>query len=76
MSVCSLYQYVGWIEYTWQGGERYRAGRLVNSQLESCVFFSPEFVLPPRDWLASLFDNELLNYDERASLLTARPPDG
>lgn len=74
--LCSNEDDVGWVEYFDKAANRYRASRLVNNQLESCIFISPEFALPPRDWLASLFDSESLSDEVRASLLSARPPAG
>ena len=62
-----------WIEYLDPKAGRYRGARLVNGRLESCIFIAPSFHLPPRTWLASLFEKEQLTAQERTSLLAGRP---
>ena len=66
----------GWIEFADPAVGRYRAARVVDGRLESCLFVGPNPDLPARDWLASLFAQEAVSRDERAALLTARPPAG
>ena len=74
--LCSDEGDVDWLEYFDRGRQRYRAARLVEGRLESCIFIGPDFHLPPRDWLGSLFEKEVLDEDERMSLLTGRPGRG
>ncbi len=74
--LCSHEQDVGWIEYFDNALKRYRSARLVNGRLESCVFIGPDFNLPPRDYLAELFEKESLDNQDRASLLSGKPPPG
>ena len=63
-----------WIEYFDAANHQYRAGRLIRGHLESCIFIAPSPNLPPREWLISLFQQQTLNKQERASLLSGTPP--
>jgi assimilatory nitrate reductase catalytic subunit len=72
--LCNNAKPVEWIEYFDKAAQRYRAARMQDQQLESCIFIGPDFRLPERDWLASLFDKATLTAIERQSLLTGRPP--
>ncbi len=74
--LCSRADKVEWTEYFDAGSQRYRAARLVNGALESCIFIGPEFKLPSRDWLAQLFEQEVLDDNARSSLLTGKPARG
>jgi assimilatory nitrate reductase catalytic subunit len=74
--LCSLADKVEWMEYFDAGSQRYRAARLVSGALESCIFIGPEFNLPSRDWLAQLFEQEVLDDNARSSLLTGKPAKG
>jgi assimilatory nitrate reductase catalytic subunit len=71
--LCSNAEQVDWTEYLDAGASRYRAARLVDGALESCMFIGPEFNLPSRDWLSKLFEQDLLDDDARTSLLTGKP---
>jgi len=71
--LCSNATEIDWIEYFDKSAQRYRAARLQGQQLESCIFIGPDFHLPERDWLASLFDKEMLSDAERQSLLSGKP---
>jgi assimilatory nitrate reductase catalytic subunit len=71
--LCSNAEEVDWIEYFDKAAQRYRAARLQGGQLESCIFIGPDFHLPERDWLASLFDKDTLSAAERQSLLSGKP---
>ena len=71
--LCSDVKPVEWIEYFDKAAQRYRAARLQGQQLESCIFIGPDFHLPDRDWLASLFVKESLSPAERQSLLSGKP---
>jgi assimilatory nitrate reductase catalytic subunit len=67
---------------TWTGWStstppyRYRAARLVDGQLESCIFIGPDVNLPSRDWLSKLFEQGPLDDAARTSLLTGKPAVG
>ena len=74
--LCGSDESVEWIEFFDSGQQRYRAARLVNGGLESCIFIGPDHVLPPRDWLVSLFSAEALDREARTALLTGKPPVG
>jgi assimilatory nitrate reductase catalytic subunit len=74
--LCSHADQVDWMEYFDTSARRYRAARLVNGALESCIFISPEFNLPSRDWLSQLFEQSHLDEAERASLLSGRAVKG
>ncbi len=65
-----------WLEYLDPGAVRYRAARLMDGALESCLFIGPDFHLPARDWLAQLFEQNTLDEGSRTSLLSGRPGAG
>jgi len=67
---------VEWVEFFDQGQKRYRAAKLVDGRLESCIFIGPDQLLPERDWLSKLFETDQLQDDDRRSLLTGRPSSG
>ena len=71
--LCSNVKQVEWVEYFDKSASRYRAARLQGQQLESCIFIGPDFHLPERDWLASLFAKDALSLQERQSLLSGKP---
>jgi len=71
--LCSNDTQVDWMEYFDAAAKRYRAARLVEGALESCLFIGPDFNLPSRDWLSQLFEHDGLDDDARASLLTGKP---
>ena len=52
---------------------RYRAARIENGRLESCIFIGPDFSLPERDWLLKLFNDNKLDDKDRTSILTGKP---
>jgi assimilatory nitrate reductase catalytic subunit len=72
--LCSADQDVGWVEYFDNAHKRYRAARIVNDRLESCLFIGPDINLPPRDYLADIFVKEELSDKDRTSVLTGKPP--
>jgi len=51
----------------------YRAAHVVDERIESCVFISERPDLPAREWLATLFEKDRLDDDDRASLLLGQP---
>jgi assimilatory nitrate reductase catalytic subunit len=71
--LCSNATDVEWIEYFDKSAQRYRAARLQSQKLESCIFIGPDFHLPERDWLATLFAKAALTTQERQSLLSGKP---
>lgn len=71
--LCQAADKVEWVEYFDKGQSRYRAARIEEGQLESCIFIAPEVTLPDREWLSKLFAEDSLNDEERSSLLTGRP---
>lgn len=73
LMLCSKAPQVEWVEYFDKAAQRYRAARFKDGKLESCIFIGPDYHLPERDWLASLFTKDALDPQERQSLLTGRP---
>jgi len=73
--LCAQVDNVSWMEYLDQSAKQYRAARLVDDQLESCIFISPNQHLPNRDWLMALFDKNSLDDKDKAFLLSGRPGD-
>ncbi|PWV65842.1 nitrate reductase [Plasticicumulans acidivorans] len=66
----------GWIEFADPALGRYRGAAIHDGRLVGCLFVAPGHELPPRDWLAGLFEREEIDAAERASLLAARPGKG
>ncbi|SAK99367.1 nitrate reductase [Caballeronia ptereochthonis] len=62
-----------WIEYEDKSAGVYRAAHVVEDRIESCVFISERPDLPARAWLASLFEKDRLDGEDRASLLLGQP---
>jgi assimilatory nitrate reductase catalytic subunit len=73
--LCASDREVNWIEYLDAASRRYRGARLTGDHLESCIFIGPDHELPPRSWLAGLF-NKPVSRQERIALLSAKPPAG
>ena len=63
-----------WAEFYDRADGHYRAARFINGQLDSVIFIDSSILLPPRDWLISLFQKEVISAKERASLLQGLPP--
>ncbi len=74
--LCSSDNDVKWVELLDKGAHTYRGVRMTGARLESCIFIAPDHALPPRNWLASLFEKEALTQDEKRALLTGKPPAG
>ncbi len=72
--LCSPQQEVGWIEYFDNATTRYRAARLVNGRLESCLFVGPQLDVSMQEWLETLFQRDQLSDGERLALLSGRSP--
>ncbi|KND55906.1 Assimilatory nitrate reductase large subunit [Candidatus Paraburkholderia kirkii] len=62
-------RHADWIEYEDKSAGVYRAAHVVDDRIESCVFISERPDLPACAWLASLFEKDRLDDDDRASLL-------
>jgi assimilatory nitrate reductase catalytic subunit len=71
--LCSSEQDVGWIEYFDPSNQQYRAARIVEGKLESCLYIGPKHELPAHDWLEPLFDKEYIDGNERIALLAGKP---
>ncbi|WP_455220372.1 molybdopterin-dependent oxidoreductase [Kaarinaea lacus] len=71
--LCQSDNNVNWIEY-FDGSSNYRGARMVGEKLESCVFISRSGILPSREWLANLFGKDNISQQERAFLLSGKPP--
>ena len=71
--LCADEDDVGWIEYFDQATKQYRAARMVDGKLESCLYIGPDQHLPEYEWLESLFAKEALNSEERIALLSGKP---
>ena len=74
--LCQHAENVEWIEFHDVGKNRYRAARIENGHLESCIFIGPDIHLPERDWLQKLFMDEHLEESERTSILTGKSSSG
>jgi len=74
--LCAQDEKVEWIEYFDNAARRYRAARLTNGCLESCIFIGPDTQLPPREWLTGLFQLKSLDSATRAGILAGLPPRG
>ncbi|MCW8900272.1 MAG: molybdopterin-dependent oxidoreductase [Gammaproteobacteria bacterium] len=74
--LCQHADAVEWAEYFDSAVNRYRAARVEDGRLESCIFIGPDFSLPERDWLVKLFKDNKLNDVDRKSLLTGKPASG
>ncbi|MGB9094405.1 MAG: molybdopterin-dependent oxidoreductase [Gallionella sp.] len=66
----------GLMEYRDAAMGRYRAACVRDGRLEAVFFIAPDQRLPAREWLSSLFKQEMIAPAELAGLLTARPPKG
>jgi len=64
------------IEYRDAAMGRYRAACVQDGRLEAIFFIAPDQRLPAREWLASLFKQDMVAAADLAGLLAARPPSG
>jgi assimilatory nitrate reductase catalytic subunit len=62
-----------WLEFHDPRAGRYRTACLSQDKLLLCAFIGPDFRLPSRDWLESLFAKDCLSGDDRTNLLAGRP---
>ena len=74
--LCQTADKIEWIEYHDRAVNRYRAARVENDRLESCIFIGPDYALPERDWLVSLFTENELPEQDRKSILSGQPASG
>ncbi len=66
----------GWIALEDAATGLHRAALVRDGRLMAVVFIGPDHMLPPRDWLISLFAEETLAPATRRSVLAGRPADG
>jgi len=71
--LCQHCDTVEWAEYYDSAVNRYRAARIENGRMESCIFIGPDSLLPERDWLINLFKDEELKDADRGSILSGKP---
>jgi assimilatory nitrate reductase catalytic subunit len=71
--LCSAEQDAGWIEYHDPASGQYRAARIVDGRLESCLYVGPDCRLPSHDWIEPLFAEERIGGNERIALLAGVP---
>ncbi len=71
--LCSPEEDVSWIEYHDPANRQYRAARIVNGRLESCLYIALAHELPAHDWLELLFEKTKINGNERTALLAGKP---
>lgn len=74
--LCQHAETIEWTEYFDSAVNRYRAARIENGRLESCIFIGPDYALPERDWLIKLFNDKPLNEADRKSVLTGKSVSG
>jgi assimilatory nitrate reductase catalytic subunit len=65
-----------WLEFADKKAGRYRAGKVINGQLQAVVFIGPDHHLPDRSWLSQLFAGGELDTAQRQSLLMGKAPGG
>jgi len=63
-----------WAEFYDKADGHYRAARFVAGHLDSVIFIDSSILLPPRDWLISLFQKDQISAKERSGLLQGAPP--
>lgn len=63
-----------WAEFYDKADGHYRAARFIDGHLDSVIFIDSSILLPPRDWLISLFQKETISAKERSSILQGLPP--
>ena len=62
-----------WLEYEDRSAGVYRAVHVVDQRIDKCIFLSSSAALPPRNWLAGLFDQAQLDDLDRTGLLLGQP---
>ncbi len=71
--LCADQQQVGWVEYFDSARSHYRAARIVNDQLDSCIYIGPNRTLPAQEWIEPVFTRDQLAANERSALLSGKP---
>jgi assimilatory nitrate reductase catalytic subunit len=64
-----------WVAYRDTGARVFRFAMVRDGRLEGCLFLAPDHRLPPREWLAGLFEKDALSDSERKALLLGEPLD-
>jgi assimilatory nitrate reductase catalytic subunit len=62
-----------WLEFNDLKKQRYRVAIIKNDQLDAVVFVAPNYELPTRTWLSSLFTEYPLSDEARSNLLAGKP---
>ncbi|OUR86784.1 nitrate reductase [Gammaproteobacteria bacterium 42_54_T18] len=65
-----------WQTYQDTSQHQFRAAVFYQQQLEAVIMIGPTPKLPERDWIAQLFSQTEISYEERLALLSGRPPSG
>ena len=71
--LCQSATDVNWVEF-FDGTSRYRGVRFIGNRIESCIFISTKDELPSRQWLAKLFQNDVVSDAERVTIISGKPP--
>ena len=62
-----------WIEFQDRAAGRYRTACVFRGRLAACFFATESGELPEDSWLATLFSREILDSNDRCSVLAGRP---
>ncbi|MGD8576652.1 MAG: molybdopterin-dependent oxidoreductase, partial [Thiohalophilus sp.] len=62
-----------WVEYLDPANLEYRAARLINGRLDSCLYIARGPELPGYDWLERLFEVEQISSRQGIALLAGKP---
>ena len=71
--LCIADQDAQWTEFFDNAKHSYRAARIVDGKLMSCIFIGPDHNLPRRDWLIQLFEKDALTPQQRTRVLAGEP---
>ena len=63
-----------WAQFYDKSDGHYRAARFIDGHLDSVIFIDSSILLPPRDWLISLFQKDAITAKERMCILRGTPP--
>lgn len=69
---CAEQDQVHWVEYLDSAHNQYRAARIVNGQLDTCLYIGTSESLPDHDWIESAFLKPKLELEERTALLSGK----
>ncbi len=61
-----------WVSYSDKAASHFRFAIIAGDQLQACLYVAPTHVLPSREWLSSLFGQDLSD-SARMSLMAGRP---